>query len=234
MQIGHRNLGGGNQEVLPLSFQSKQILGEFGELTGSPERIGIHDERRDDLAVAVLAAVEVEHEPDERHLQSCSGAGENGESGPGDLRRPLEVENAERFAELPVRLRFEGHLRSISPDPLHPVGALVRSGGNARMGNVRNDQLGLTELLVDLLEALVQRLDPIAQTTSSLDLCGGVLPGLLQRRDFLRCDVPLMLERLDVLDQFPTLLVELKKPIQIGVRRSPAVETCPDFVGRFT
>src|SRR5581483_7300060 len=67
----------------------------------------VREKRRLDLAVSMLARVQVEHEIDQRAGQLRAGAAENGEARTREPRRALEIEDAERRAEIPMRLRLE-------------------------------------------------------------------------------------------------------------------------------
>src|SRR5713226_3583012 len=55
----------------------------------------------------MLARVQVEHEIDQRAFQSRAGAVQNREARAGDLRRALEIENAERRSQVDVILWCE-------------------------------------------------------------------------------------------------------------------------------
>ena len=81
--------------------------------------------RRQHLAVAVLLDVHVEKELDERARQARGGAREDRESRARDLGGALEVEDAERRAEVPVRLGLEVEPARLSPRALDAVRGLV-------------------------------------------------------------------------------------------------------------
>ena len=106
VQVGQRHLGGGHQVVVgPLELE--QVGLELGELSRSDQRVGVDDERRQHLGVAVRARVEVEHELDERPLEPGAGPEVGGEAGAGHLGAALEVEDAEIGPQVPVRLGGE-------------------------------------------------------------------------------------------------------------------------------
>ena len=56
--------------------------------------------------------MQLQHEVDERARQPRAGAHQHGEARAGDLRAALEVDDAERGTEVPVRLRREGERRA--------------------------------------------------------------------------------------------------------------------------
>ena len=73
MEVRDRDLGRGRQvPVRPL--EPEEVLLELRELSGPEERGRVDEERRQDLRVAVLPRVEVEHELDER-ARSGAAAG---------------------------------------------------------------------------------------------------------------------------------------------------------------
>ena len=76
---------------------------------------GIDHVGRQDLGVAVLAGVEVEHEVGEGALEACSRAEVDDEAGAGDFGGAVEVEDVEGLAELPVGLGGEVEGRAWCP-----------------------------------------------------------------------------------------------------------------------
>jgi hypothetical protein len=90
--------------------------------------------------VSVLARVQVEHEVDERPRQSRAGPEQEREARACDLRRTLEVEDAECGTEIPVRLGLEVEgPRLAHPADLGLSSALRPTGTEAwgRFGTVR-------------------------------------------------------------------------------------------------
>ena len=96
-------------------LEAEEVRRELRELAGPEERGRVHDEGRQDLDVAVLARVHVEEELDERAREERRPALEDREARARDLRGALEVQDAERGAEVPVRLRREVELRRRRP-----------------------------------------------------------------------------------------------------------------------
>src|ERR1700686_531622 len=127
MKIRDRDLGGRNQVVIAIR-QLEEILLELRQLSRAAERVGVDDEWRDHLDVLLLL-VNIEHEVDERAIQLRPGTGEDVESGAGDLRGAVEVEDAQRFPEVPVFLRREGERRLLPPGALDAVVRFVGTNG---------------------------------------------------------------------------------------------------------
>ena len=91
--------------------QSPAILNRsasnFGRLPVPVNDARVRHERRLDLRVAVLRRVQVQHEVDQRAREARAGTDQHGEPRARDLRAALEVDDAERRTEIPVRLRRE-------------------------------------------------------------------------------------------------------------------------------
>src|SRR5205807_7017149 len=98
--------------------------------------------RHPQLGVAVLARVEVEHELGERALEARARPPEDREARLGDLDRAREVEQAERFADLLVRLGREAERARGAPASDLDVLLVALAGRAGGGGGVRGrDQL---------------------------------------------------------------------------------------------
>src|SRR5262249_7916360 len=107
MEVRERHLRRRDEIQIPVAGNLEQILLELRQLPRTGERRGIDQERRLHFAIAVFACVEIEHEIDQRAFESRARAAQNGEARAGHPRRALEIDDAERRAELPVRLGIE-------------------------------------------------------------------------------------------------------------------------------
>src|SRR5450756_3243163 len=81
---------------------------QLRELARSGHALPVDHEGRQNLGVAVLSRMEIEHEVDERPLQPCAESPVEGETRPGDLCPAREIEDVQTLADLPVRPRREG------------------------------------------------------------------------------------------------------------------------------
>src|SRR5262249_48858229 len=117
------------------------------------------EERRLDLAVAVLARVEIEHEIDEGAREARTRAGQDREARRRHLDRALEVEDAERWAEVPVRLwrEVERSRRAVTP-PFHVVRRALPLR-HALVRQVRQVQHRRVALVLDRIELNAELLD---------------------------------------------------------------------------
>ena len=101
--------------VLSAAPGLEQVVLEFRQLPGAAHRLGVDQKWRINLGVAVLAGVQIEHEGDQRALEPRAEPPQHRETRAADLGRALEVQNAQRGAELPVRLRLEIEARLCRP-----------------------------------------------------------------------------------------------------------------------
>src|SRR5207247_7859804 len=130
----------------------EQIRLELRQVPRTDERRRVDKKWRLDLAVAVIARVEIEHEVDQRALEPCAGAAQHRETRAGHARRPLEVDDAKRRAQIPVRLRLEikrPRLAMLSDLGVVPRGLADRDRG---VRKVRQHQQRLLQLMLDRIE----------------------------------------------------------------------------------
>ena len=131
---------------IPVAADLEQILLELRQVARAGQRRGVHQERRLDFGVAVLARVEIEHEVDERAGEPRAGAHQHGEARAGHAGGALEIQDAERGAEFPVRLRFEVERRRLPvlTHDLIVLGALAdRHAGVGHVGQAQQQLLAL-------------------------------------------------------------------------------------------
>ena len=174
VQVGQRHLGGGHQIVRIVAGEPEQVVAELGQLAGAGQRVGVDDERRQHLTVAVLAGVQVEHEVDQRPLEPRPEAPVDGKAGAGELGAALEVEDAQLRSEIPVCLGLEVEGRRLPHQPLHPVGGFVLAQRHAVVRQVGQLQLDLGQLGVDGAHALLEGADAALEAAHLGDLAGGV------------------------------------------------------------
>ena len=139
MHIGQRDLRRRDQ-VIPLA-RAKEVVFEFRELPGREKRFGVGEKRRQDLGVAVLPCVQVEHEGRQRAGEARSGSGEHGESSAGQSGAAVEVEDLESGPEIPVGLRGKGKRPRLPPGPLDTVGGLVLAARHRVLRDIGDSHL---------------------------------------------------------------------------------------------
>ena len=124
--------------------------------------------------VAVLARVQVEHEVDQRAREPRAGAAQHREPRAGDLRAALEVDDAERRPEIPVRLRLEvERARRRRRRRTSTLSAALLPTGTLACGRFGSDQQPAVALLLDRRRA---------RRSSCLICCARCAVGLLDLR----------------------------------------------------
>src|SRR5262249_37088883 len=96
VEIGQRHFRRRHEIQIPIAGDLEEVRLELRQIAGAGQRGGVDEKRRLDLAIAVLARVQIEHEVDERARQPRARAAQHGKARRCDLDRALEIENAER------------------------------------------------------------------------------------------------------------------------------------------
>ena len=180
-QIGHRHLGGGNEELVALALDGEQILLELGQLSGAHQRRPIHHIRHVDLLVAVLGGVRVDHELGDCPLQFRQRAAQHAEPGAGDLRRRLHVQEFRgQIHMIPGR---EVEVRGVAPPAQLDVGGLVGARRHALVRHVRDGAGELLQLRPRQIEIARQSRQAASQVPHRGDQRRDVLAGGLGGAD---------------------------------------------------
>ena len=228
MEVRKRNFRGRDKPEVVVRAAVK-VLGELRKLARSGHRLRVDERRRLYLREAVLRRVEVEHEVHKAAFESRASAFKHGEAALRKLDSALEVHDAERLAEFPVRLRLKIELARLAPAAHLYVVVLVLALRHARMRHVRQLERELVEFVLYLRGFVVERLDFFAERADFVLERGRVLAGLFLDGDFLGAGVALLLQRLDAQQRLAALFVELL----ISVERKGVVarrEHLRDFV----
>src|SRR5690349_5668718 len=205
MQIGHGHFGGRNEKQI-VRRRLVRVFFEFRQLARADHAVAANEERRLDLDVAVLAGVQVEHEVDQGAHEPGSAAHEHGEPRAGELRATREIEDAERFSQLPVR--SAAPRSRLAPRPDDPVRRLVAVGdfGEREVGDVQqlllDGRLQATELRLERVDARGVLTALLAHLRRQLTL------RLHQARVRLRRFVPLRLKLVELPGERPAPHVE--------------------------
>ncbi len=147
-EVGHRHLGGRNQiEARCSPRMREQILLELRQLPGADQRVRVHQVRRIDLGVAVLAGVQVEHELRERAMQvrdlcrACTTKRAPEMRPAASKSSPPQV-----LAELDVIARLEAERARLAPAAHLDVRTLVAAVRHRFVQQVRQSELPALEL----------------------------------------------------------------------------------------
>ena len=208
---------------IPLPRDLEQILLELGQIAGPAKRFGVHEKRRLDLDVAVLARMQIEHEVDQGACEAGAGPEEDREPRAGHLRGPLEVDDAERRTELPVRTRLEVERLRLAV----PAHFLVVFGGgadrHARMRQVRERHEQRRLLKLDVVQLNLELTDLLIA-----HLVGGKNPRRIETlalgaRDLVAGRVLLPFQSFELGDETFAARLERRQLLQVGIRVEAAV-----------
>ncbi len=141
----------------------EQVGFELRQLPGAVHGVGIDQERRQHLGVAMLAGVQVEHEVHQRALQPRAQVPIDGEARAGQLGGALQVEDAQLLAQLPVRLGREVELRRRAPAAHFDVVRFGLADRNAVVGKIGDAGQDVAQSCVRLLGNLLGFRDLLAQ-----------------------------------------------------------------------
>src|SRR6202050_2446183 len=106
IHTGQRHLGGWDKPEILLLVAIHRVL-ELRQMCAADHRRGIHHQGRRDFEITLLLGLHVEHPRDQRTLEPRTRAEQKMKSSAGDFYSALEIDNAQRLAELPMRFGFE-------------------------------------------------------------------------------------------------------------------------------
>ena len=153
-EVGERHFGGGDEAETfapqlahdvciaggqQLAFDRPElIVFELRQLPRAEHHVIAHQQRRIDFGVAVLAGVEIEHELPDRALEPRQALLQHHEARAGQFRRRLEIHEAERVAEIVMRLRRERVVAHRAEDVALHIAVLVDALGHVVQRQVRD------------------------------------------------------------------------------------------------
>ena len=141
----------------------KQIVLELGQLPGPGHGRAIDQQRRQHFPVAMLCGVHIQHVIDERPLESGSRSGQYGKAGFGHAHRTVEIQNAERFAKIPVGLGRSRELRRRSPSAHFNIVSLIPAVRDRGVREVRNAQRDMGQLFFHDTKLFLMAFDRLSQ-----------------------------------------------------------------------
>src|SRR3569833_3460305 len=126
----------------------KQIRLELGQLTGTAQTVGIHEIRYIGFRIAVRTGMQVQHELDQRAVQTRERTAHHRKARTGDFRSGLEVEKDELRAEIDVILGREVELRRRAPTAHLDVVVLVPALWHGGVWDIRHAQQDVVALVL--------------------------------------------------------------------------------------
>ncbi len=222
-------------EVLDEVARGHELIeSHFRKLRGAVQDLVMHQERRRDFHIGVLAGVQVEHELTERPLEPGKTLLENHKPRAGQFRRDFEIHLSQRFAELEMLLRNESVI------PLRPelvvlhIGVLVEAVGDVVGRQIGDTRQRLFEFAGCLLLVRLQRRNGVLELGDLRHQRPG--PGVVLRSfrfgDFLRGRVAARLRMLEPGDAGAAALVDGDEARGLARKAAPR-ETAIEGFGVF-
>ncbi len=219
VEICDRDFGGGNEpEILFAVRHAEGIGAELRQLPRSVHRIGIHQVRRKNFGVPVLAGVQIEHEIGERTFEFGAQVPVDGEARAGEFHGALQVENAEFGAEFPVRLGSEIEFRRRAPAAGFDIVVGAVADGHTRVRKIRDAGENIAQSVIEIGRRFFQRLNLLAQFLGLGHGRACILAGLLELGNLFGCLVALGFSRFGFSDGVAALGVDLAKIFEHGSR----------------
>ena len=119
----------------------------------------VDDKRRQDLQIAVLSSVSIQHKVNQGPFQPSTGTKIKREARAGNPGSTIQIKYFKATANFPVRLRFKFKFRYRADGSNLRIFGLVLADGNRRMGDVRQPQQEIINRFLALGQFLVQVLD---------------------------------------------------------------------------
>ena len=144
MQRGERHFGGRNHIQFAIDVGEHRVR-EFRKLPSRPHRRAGNEKGRHDFRVTAFVRA-CQKERDERPRESRARAAQDGEAASRKLCRAFEVDDAEGFAELPVRLGNErgfGRRTRVADGDVVGFARAVGHGVVQDVGNVGEERVDL-------------------------------------------------------------------------------------------
>ncbi|MNV17527.1 hypothetical protein D3C71_1083190 [compost metagenome] len=145
--VGQRHFRGRDQIARGFTQRGlEQVFLELGQLAGTTQRIGIDQHRHVGFFVAVLVAVQVEHELAQRTVQARDLAAQHGETRAGQLGSGLRIQAAVAGAQLDVIQHREIERARGAPAQLLDVLAFILAGrhiGRRQVGDAHRQHVDL-------------------------------------------------------------------------------------------
>ena len=154
MQAGKFHFGGRRKPQVS-ALHVKHFRREFRQLAHAGQRSGIHQKRRKDFRVAVLARVHVEEKIGEGAFEPRAQPLVDGKARAGNFDGGGKIQDSGSLADFPVRprLEFEFGRRAPAAD-FHIIGGGF-SHRDARVRNIRHHQQEILQLFIERGDLLI-------------------------------------------------------------------------------
>ena len=141
----------------------------------------------------------------------------------GHLRGALEVENAERRPEIPVRERLEIKLRRLAPCAHHHVVGFALADGHRGMRKIGQRHQQRRSLLLDLIQLDAKLSNLLRPLTIGLQDAARVLALALCARNLVAGRILIALQSFELGNQPAPLVLERRQLFELAVSVHPAI-----------
>src|SRR5688572_22977181 len=162
--------------------------------------------------------MKVEHEVDQRARQSRAGSDKRSEACSRDFGTALEVDDAERRPQIPMRLGSECECLGGTVAPHLDIGRGVLANGYARVRDIGNDEEMTLSLVLDRVELGAHFLDALRPLTARLLNSCDVAPLALGPRRLFARGILLAFQSLDQRNDAAPFRVNGGKSLELGAQ----------------
>ena len=230
-QVGDRHFRRRNQPVVGI-LQLEKILRELRQLARSIKARRVDGKRRQHFRIAMLARMRVQHEVDQRALQLRAQPKIDGKPGAGDFGSPVEIENSQVGADIPMRLGFEVECAGLAERAYHQIVVGGLPDRHRLMRNVRNASQQLAIFRIGFIGDRGESGNPLADFAGHTLQIGSVCAFFAQPGDFARLQVLVPAQFFALGDGSPALRVEFAElsPPEAQIRAwTSAAQWHPDW-----
>ena len=205
MIVGDRNLCSWDQIVVGV-LKMEHIFCEFWQLTGAEIRRTVGHVWRDELGIAVLVGVHIDHERNDRAFETGSQTFVEGETAAGNFCSTVEIENVEVDAEIPVCFWFKIKFAWFAPDAFNAI-IVFAAVWNVVGWHVWNADNEITHFFFKGILAFVEDFDLFVDGRNFRHQIVGAFAVALALTNFLALRVALALQLFDLRDDFAMLFI---------------------------
>ena len=191
VEIGYRHFGRRHQKGI-LAFQLVEVILELRQLARTGHRFAIDDGRHPNLFVAMLVGVHIQHELEQRPLQSCRAPLQYGKPAASQLGASFKIENTQIRADIPMRRHRIGS--GLAPAAQFHVIVFAVAFRHRRMQRVGNLEQHIGKRGLGLLGLGFQLFDLSGHLAHRGNLVAGILAAALLQANQLRNPVALGLQ----------------------------------------
>ena len=222
MNVGQRHFRRRDQKQIPLAADLEQVGFEFRQLAGGFERRAVHEVRRNDLQVSVLARVQVEHEVGQRSRQPRARAEQQRRISRRTSSWRARNQEFRVRVQIPVRERFEIECLRLAPGPHDDVVGFALTNGHRRVRKIGQRHQNDRPLLLDLIELDADLPNLLRPLPVGVEDAARVFALPLRSRHLIARRVLLPLQPFELGNQPAPAVLEHRQLLELAVDVHPA------------